>query len=144
MPNIAVFIEQRDGTVKKVAWQMITEARRLVDQSGGEVWGVFLGEGADNAVAEAGKYGATKVFTATGDEFALYGSEVYGTALANFMNAQNPDLLMMGSTAMAFFAGVHHWWPKIFGVRYSRVAARIASVASSMRGMRVTSRDSKY
>ena len=29
MPNIAVFIEQRDGALKKVAWQMISEARRL-------------------------------------------------------------------------------------------------------------------
>jgi len=100
MPNIAVFIEQRNGALKKVSWQMITEARRLVDQAGGEVWGVFVGEGADTAVAEAGKFGATKVFTAAGDEFALYGSEVYGAALANFMNAQNPDLLMVGSTAM--------------------------------------------
>lgn len=100
MPNIAVFIEQRDGAIKKVAWQMISEARRLVDQAGGEVWGVFLGEGADKAASEAGKYGATKVFAAAGDEFALYGSEVYGTALASFMNAQNPDMLMVGSTAM--------------------------------------------
>ncbi len=35
--------------------------------------------------------------------------------------------VMMGSTAMAFFAGVHHWWPKMFGVRYSRVGARISA-----------------
>ena len=47
MPNIAVFIEQRDGAVKKVAWQMISEARRLTAAAGGEVWGVFLGAGAD-------------------------------------------------------------------------------------------------
>jgi electron transfer flavoprotein alpha subunit len=100
MPNIAVFIEQRDGAVKKVAWQMISEARRITATAGGEVWGVFLGAGADVAAAEAGKYGAAKVFTADGPEFALYGSEVYGTALTNFVNAQNPDMLMVGSTAM--------------------------------------------
>ena len=33
---------------------------------------------------------------------------------------------MMGSTAMAFFAGVHHWWPKMFGVMYNKAAAAIA------------------
>ena len=43
MPNIAVFIEQRDGALKKVAWQMISEARKITDANGGEVWGVFLG-----------------------------------------------------------------------------------------------------
>jgi len=61
MPNIAVFIEQRDGAIKKVAWQMISEARRIADASGGEVWGVILGGDSAAAAAEAGKYGADKV-----------------------------------------------------------------------------------
>ena len=34
---------------------------------------------------------------------------------------------MMGSTAMAFFAGVHHWWPKMFGVMYSKFWAATAA-----------------
>ncbi len=100
MPNIAVFIEQRDGALKKVAWQMISEARRLADAGGGEVWGVFVGEDAANAAAEAGKYGADKVFAATGADFAVYNSELYGTALASFCKAQNPDVLLVGATAM--------------------------------------------
>ncbi len=100
MPNIAVFIEQRDGVMKKVAWQMLSEARRLADTHGGEVWGVFLGTDSAIATAEAGKYGADKVFSAVGDAFNTYNSETYGTALANFCKSQNPDLLMVGSTAM--------------------------------------------
>ncbi|MFN2370905.1 MAG: electron transfer flavoprotein subunit alpha/FixB family protein [Candidatus Krumholzibacteriia bacterium] len=100
MPNIAVFIEQRDGVLKKVAWQMLSEARRLADAHGGEVWGVFLGPDAGAAIAEAGKYGADKVFTATGDAFAVYDSELWGTALAAFARAQQPELLLVGSTAL--------------------------------------------
>jgi len=100
MPNIAVFIEQRDGALKKVAWQMISEARRLADTAGGEVWGVFVGSDAGAATTEAGKYGADKVFSATDDTFKLYSSELYGTALASFCRAQNPDILLIGSTAM--------------------------------------------
>ncbi|MFT5232079.1 MAG: electron transfer flavoprotein alpha subunit [Candidatus Krumholzibacteriia bacterium] len=100
MPNIAVFIEQRDGALKKVAWQMISEARRLADASGGEVWGVFVGGDSAAAATEAGKYGADKVFAANGDEFAQYNSEVYGTALASFCQANNPDALLVGATAM--------------------------------------------
>ena len=100
MPNIAVFIEQRDGALKKVAWQMISEARRLADAAGGEVWGVFLGTDAAAAVAEAGKHGADKVFTATADAFAVYDSEIWGTALASFCTARKPDVLLVGSTAL--------------------------------------------
>ena len=84
MPNIAVFIEQRDGSIKKVAWQMMSEARRIADAAGGEVWGVFLGDDPAAATAEAGKYGADKLYSATGDEFKIYNSEFYGTALASF------------------------------------------------------------
>jgi electron transfer flavoprotein alpha subunit len=100
MPNLAVFIEQRDGALKKVAWQMISEARRIADASGGEVWTVFLGPDAAAATAEAGKYGADKIFTATGDTLGTYNSEAWGTALATFCKANNPDILLMGSTAM--------------------------------------------
>ena len=100
MPNIAVFIEQRDGALKKVAWQMISEARRIADASEGEVWGVFLGTDPSAAAAEAGKYGADKVFSATGEEFNQYNSEMYGTALAAFCKSAGPDVLLIGSTAM--------------------------------------------
>jgi cytochrome c oxidase subunit 1 len=37
--------------------------------------------------------------------------------------------VMMGSTAIAFFAGVHHWWPKMFGVMYSKFWAAVAAAA---------------
>ncbi len=100
MPNIAVFIEQRDGALKKVAWQMISEARKITDANGGEVWGVFLGADATEATAAAGNHGAHKVFTAGGDNLATYNSEAWGAALANFCKINNPDLLMIGSTAM--------------------------------------------
>ncbi len=97
MPNIAVFIEQRDGNFKKVAWQMLSEAKRITAAAGGEVWGLCLGA---DATAEAAKYGADKVFTATGDAFNIYNSELWSTAVAQFCTGEKPDLLLIGSTAM--------------------------------------------
>ncbi len=100
MPNIAVFIEQRDGVVKKVAWQMISEARKIVDAAGGEVWGVYLSAAGDDVSADAGRYGAHKLFNAADAHFEKYNSEFYTAALAGFCTAQKPDLLMLGSTAL--------------------------------------------
>jgi cytochrome c oxidase subunit 1 len=34
--------------------------------------------------------------------------------------------VMMGSIALAFFAGLHHWWPKMFGIMYDETLAKIA------------------
>src|SRR5262245_1016067 len=36
--------------------------------------------------------------------------------------------VMMGSIALAFFAGLHHWWPKVFGVMYNETLAKIAAI----------------
>jgi len=100
MPNIAVFIEQRDGQVKKVAWQMISEARRLVDQAGGEVWGVHLHAAACDAARHAGAYGAHRLFTAQHAAFKLYDSEAWATAVASFARARQPDLILIGATSL--------------------------------------------
>ena len=34
--------------------------------------------------------------------------------------------VMMGGTLIAFMGALHHWWPKMFGVRYNEVLGRIA------------------
>jgi len=34
--------------------------------------------------------------------------------------------VMMGSIALAFFAGLHHWWPKMFGKMYNEALAKVA------------------
>ena len=36
--------------------------------------------------------------------------------------------VMMGGTVMAFLAGIHYWWPKIFGKLYSEFWAKIAAI----------------
>jgi cytochrome c oxidase subunit 1 len=36
--------------------------------------------------------------------------------------------VMMGSTAIAFLAGLHYWWPKMFGRMYNESAARVSAV----------------
>ncbi len=98
MPNIAVFMEQRDGEIKKVAWQMLSKARALTDAAGGEVWGVYLGDG--DPAAEAGRRGAHKVFTAGGEKLAAYNCELYTAALDAFLAQHQPDLLLVGATTM--------------------------------------------
>ena len=35
---------------------------------------------------------------------------------------------MMGGTIIAFVGGIHHWWPKMFGVMYSEKWGKIAAL----------------
>jgi len=36
--------------------------------------------------------------------------------------------VMMGGTVMAFLAGIHHWWPKMWGRMYNETLAKISAV----------------
>ena len=100
MPNIAVFIEQRAGQIKQVAWQMLSAARRLVDAQGGAVWGVCLHTDGQDLLAPAGAFGADRVFAAADPAFARYDSELWTQALAHFLTQHKPDVLLIGSTAL--------------------------------------------
>ncbi len=99
MPNIAVFLEQRAGELKKVGWQMISKARAITDQAGGEVWAVLLGEAGGAAVA-AGQYGAHRLVKIVGGDFAVYNANTYAAALQKFCAARKPDLVLVGATAL--------------------------------------------
>jgi cytochrome c oxidase subunit 1 len=35
---------------------------------------------------------------------------------------------MFGGTGVIFFAGLHYWWPKMFGTMYNIVRANVAAV----------------
>ena len=35
--------------------------------------------------------------------------------------------VMMGSAALAFLGGLHHWWPKMFGVMYNEGLAKVSA-----------------
>ena len=100
MPNIAVFIEQRAGQIKKVSWQMLSEARKLTETHGGEVWGVHLHAADCNVNEDAGEYGAHKIFSAEAPEFERYDSELWTQALAAFVGEHKPDIVLVGSTAL--------------------------------------------
>lgn len=36
--------------------------------------------------------------------------------------------VMMGGTVMAFFGGVHYWWPKIFGRMYDERLGKVSAI----------------
>jgi cytochrome c oxidase subunit I len=36
--------------------------------------------------------------------------------------------IMMGGTVMAFFGGIHYWWPKMFGKNYSETWGKVSAI----------------
>ena len=80
MAGILVFVEQRDGEIRKASLQAISEAKRH-NGAGGAVAAVLPGSGIGEVAAGLGAFGADKVFVADDANLALYSAEAYAEAV---------------------------------------------------------------
>lgn len=92
-----VFVEQRDGKIRKASLEALSLARRL---AGGPVSAVLPGKGVTPLAAGLGKYGAGVVHVADRDELALYSNKGYVGALDAAAKKENPDAVLLAATAM--------------------------------------------
>ena len=92
-----VFIEQRDGKIRKASLEALSLARRL---AGGPVSAVLAGKGVAPLAAGLGRYGAGVVHVADRDELALYSNKGYVGALDAAAKKESPDAVLLAATAM--------------------------------------------
>ena len=88
MPNILVVAETRGGELRKVALEVLTVARQLATQIGGEMHAVVAGASGIGGVAPArAAYGADVVYLCEHDGFAHYNPEATAGLVAERVGA---------------------------------------------------------
>jgi len=92
-----VFIEQRDGKIRKASLEALSLARKL---GGGPAAAVIAGKGVAALAKDLGKYGAGTVYLADRDELALYSNKGYVGALDAAAKKEGPDAVLIAATAM--------------------------------------------
>jgi electron transfer flavoprotein alpha subunit len=92
-----VFIEQREGKIRKASLEALSLARKL---GGGPAAAVIAGKGVAGLAKELGKYGAGTVYVADRDELALYSNKGYVGAVDAATKKENPDAVLIAATAM--------------------------------------------
>jgi electron transfer flavoprotein alpha subunit len=98
--NVLVIAEQRDGILKKVAFEMLGVGAELAAALGGSVEAALLGSGLDGLPDMLAQYGATRVYMADDDSLASYSSEGYTDTLAATIGQLEPSIVLIGATAM--------------------------------------------
>ena len=99
--DIAIYIEQREGVIQPVAFELICEAKRLAAcQIGKQVVGVLIGSEMKTAVAELEPYGLDRLIICEDEKFDLYRTELYTQAMTTFIRAEDPDILLIGATSL--------------------------------------------
>jgi len=99
MAGILVFVEQRDGEIRKASQQAVSEAKRQ-GGAGGAVTAVLPGSGVGGAAAGLGAWGADKVFVADDANLGLYSSEGYAEAVVKAVEQAQPSAVFFAGTAM--------------------------------------------
>lgn len=98
--NVLVIAEQRDGVLKKVAFEMLGVGAELATALGGSVEAVLLGAGLGDLPNTLAQYGAAKVYVADEDSLAAYSSESYASTLATLIGQAEPAIILAGATAL--------------------------------------------
>jgi electron transfer flavoprotein alpha subunit len=97
---IAVFIEIRDGKIKKASVEALSEAKRRAGELGLETAAVLVGGAVGSLAAELGAYGPAKIFCLESPALADYSAQGFGSALAGFVRETGPEALFFAATAM--------------------------------------------
>jgi electron transfer flavoprotein alpha subunit len=98
--NVAVFIEQHDGAVAGVSYEMLGEGRKLADQLGEKLVAVLLGNEMHIAAEELIKYGADKVYYVDDQSLATFKDDTYAHLVTQFVNSEKPSIFLAGATAI--------------------------------------------
>jgi electron transfer flavoprotein alpha subunit len=99
--GVWVFAEQREGKVQSVAYELLTEGKKLADTLKTELCAVLCGAPAiEGELDSLFSYGADKVYLITHPELKDYRTAPYTHAIAEAITKYKPEIVLLGATTM--------------------------------------------
>ncbi|MBD3319585.1 MAG: 4Fe-4S dicluster domain-containing protein, partial [Chitinivibrionales bacterium] len=98
--NIAIFIEQREGEIHGVSYEVLGEGRRLADMLGEECIAVVLGHELHKKAEDLVKYGADRVIYMDGPSLATFKDDTYARIISDFVTSEKPSIMLAGATSV--------------------------------------------
>ncbi len=99
MSAILAVLEQRDGALKQVSYEVVTAARALADGLGGGVDALAIGPSKLDATGAA-RYGADEIVIIADDAAQLYQPHLYARAIVERAQAKDYKAILLGATAL--------------------------------------------
>lgn len=96
--GVLVVAEQIDGAFRKIAYEAVSEGRRLADALGESLTGVVLGSGLEAMAAELGKYGTDRILVADDPALGDYTTDAYTNVLFDLVKENDPKVLLIGAS----------------------------------------------
>ena len=97
--GVMIIAEQRDGDLRKISFELVSEGKRLADASGQELTAVLLGSNIKDKAAQLGQYGAAKVLVADDPGLEKYTTGAYVSVISEIVKANDLSILLLGASA---------------------------------------------
>lgn len=98
--GVWVFVEQAEGEVAKVSWELLGKGRELADTLGVKLFAVVIGEQVEQLCYEAFAYGADKAYLVDSPVFRHYRTNAYLMAVCDLIDTYRPEIILMGATGL--------------------------------------------
>jgi electron transfer flavoprotein alpha subunit len=98
--GVWVFVEQTEGELAKVSWELLGVGAELAAKLGVELSAVVIGEKVEHLCRESFEYGAAKAYLLDAPVYYHYRTEAYVDACCHLIDIYKPEIILMGATGM--------------------------------------------
>ena len=97
--GVWVVIEQYDGAVAKVSWELLGTGAELAGKLGVTLSAVIIGQNVGHLCNEAFEHGADRAILLDAPVYKYYRTQPYSDAICHLIDRHKPEVILMGATA---------------------------------------------
>jgi electron transfer flavoprotein alpha subunit len=97
--GIIVVAEQIEGSLRKITFEVTSEARRLADDLGEPLTAVVIGADVEAAAGRLVQFGADEILTVEAPELSGYRPCEFTSILGGIVQKRDPKIILFGATA---------------------------------------------
>ena len=98
--GIWVFIEQKNGKIQSISYELLGKAHELAQKLNCEVSGVAIGNNLDDQIDELFWHGADNIYLVQSPEIANFQDDPYTNILVELVKKYKPEILLCGATSI--------------------------------------------
>lgn len=95
--GIWVFAEIKEGNIRKVTFELLSQGRKMAEKLGEELVAILLGSGIEGLTGRLAEY-ADKVYFVDDPALGQYTTDPYATIITNLLKEHQPSIFLCGAT----------------------------------------------